>query len=135
MVKNLLTNAARHAPGAPVHLGVERAGRRVRVVCRDHGPGIDPALAPHVFERGVRGAQSEGSGLGLYGARMLMREQGGDLVLERVPTGTRFVATLPATTSAVVTGPVAPARRTPGIPVQRRAAEATRRGPLDGAAR
>jgi signal transduction histidine kinase len=129
VLKNLLTNAARHAPGAPVHLGVEQVGRQLRVVCRDHGPGIDPGLAPHVFERGVRGPESDGSGLGLYGARMLMREQGGDLVLERVPSGARFVATLPAATraSATTAETTRSGRPRTGVPAQRRAPQGAAR--------
>ncbi|HEX2895927.1 MAG TPA: HAMP domain-containing sensor histidine kinase [Marmoricola sp.] len=113
VLKNLLVNAARHAPGARVELGVTQVGQQVRVVCWDSGPALGPALADRAFERGVRGSASTGSGLGLYEARALMRGQGGDLVLETAATGKRFVATLPAA--------AAPApQRVYGIPVQRR---------------
>jgi two-component system OmpR family sensor kinase len=110
-LKNLLVNADRHAPGSPVDLVVEQGIGRVRIVCRDHGPGPDPRTVGHLFERGVRGPASTGSGLGLFEARTLMRAQGGDLVLEPSGPGACFVATLPA----AVPAPEPPT----GIPAQR----------------
>jgi signal transduction histidine kinase len=96
VLKNLLVNAARHAPGAAVRLGVERHGGSVRITCADDGPGLDEQTARRAFDRGYRGPKSQGSGLGLYDARELMRAQGGDLVLDRSRPGACFVATLPA---------------------------------------
>jgi signal transduction histidine kinase len=96
VLKNLLVNACRHAPGAPVELSVESAGGQIRIVCADDGPGLDDVTARHAFDRGYRGPASEGSGLGLHDARQRMRAQGGDLVLEAGNRGARFIATLPA---------------------------------------
>ena len=96
VVRNLLGNARVHAPGACVHLSVGTDDGLVRVVCADHGPGVRPEDAPHVFERGYRGVDSPGEGLGLHGARVLMREQGGELALDPTGPGARFVLTLPA---------------------------------------
>jgi signal transduction histidine kinase len=95
-LKNLLVNADRHARGSRVDLVVEPAPGEVRIVCRDQGPGVDPQISGQVFERGFRGPASGGSGLGLHEARMLMRAQGGDLVLEGDGPGACFVTTLPA---------------------------------------
>lgn len=49
---NVLDNALRYSPpGAPIHVGWARVDEStVRVAVRDNGPGIDPALFPHVFE-------------------------------------------------------------------------------------
>jgi signal transduction histidine kinase len=58
----------------------------------------------HVFERGYHGAGSPGEGLGLHGARVLMREQGGELALDPTGPGARFVLTLPATQVGVLAG-------------------------------
>ena len=96
VLKNLLVNACRHAPGAAVDLSVESDDGQVRIVCADNGPGLDEVTARRAFERGYRGPDSEGSGLGLYDARELMRAQGGDLVLDPRSRGARFVATLTA---------------------------------------
>jgi signal transduction histidine kinase len=95
VLKNLLVNARRHAPGAAVELIVEERDQHVQIVCADDGPGLDDATARRAFDRGFRGPASQGSGLGLYDARELMRAQGGDLVLEAGHHGARFVATLP----------------------------------------
>ena len=111
-LKNLLVNADRHALGSPVDLVVEQDCGEVRIVCHDRGPGVDPETAVRLFERGVRGPVSTGSGLGLYEARTLMRSQGGDLVLEPRGPGACFLATLPAV--GVTTPPWSP-----GIPTQR----------------
>jgi signal transduction histidine kinase len=98
VLKNLLVNASRHAPGAAVRLSVEHHEGKVHITCADDGPGLGHQAARHAFDRGYRGPTSQGSGLGLYDARQLMRAQGGDLVLEPGRPGARFVATLPAAT-------------------------------------
>lgn len=84
----LLSNAARHAGSAPVEVTVTpdgRGGLSVRV--SDEGPGVDPEVAPYLFERGVHSATSPGQGIGLHVARRLVRDQGGDLSLERNQRG------------------------------------------------
>ena len=64
-VANLLDNAAKWSPpGAEIEVNL--VGGTLSV--RDHGPGIDPADASHVFERFYRSARARalpGSGLGL----------------------------------------------------------------------
>lgn len=96
VVNILLENAARHA-GTAVDLtaGRTRAGVEIRV--RDHGPGVAPALAETIFQRGRRGTLSTGQGLGLHIAHRLMAEQGGtlELVQDAVAPGATFVARFP----------------------------------------
>ncbi len=69
MVSNLLENALRHTPaGATIRLGLERAGKAVRLVVADNGPGVPASERGRIFERFYRGEQSRttpGSGLGL----------------------------------------------------------------------
>jgi signal transduction histidine kinase len=62
-------------------------GRWVRVEVRDTGPGIDPALLPHVFDRFVTGDESRGSGLGLAIARQLVVAHGGEIAADSPPAG------------------------------------------------
>ena len=65
---------------------------------RPTGPGIDPALLPHVFDRFVKGSGSRGSGLGLAIARGLVEAHGGTIVVEStVGGGTTFRVALPRT--------------------------------------
>jgi signal transduction histidine kinase len=98
IVHILLQNAARHAPGAPAAVRVESIGTQLLVQVSDDGPGVPSALAPHLFDRGVRGPESPGEGIGLNIARRLAREMGGDVVLEpgSVGGGATFTVVLPA---------------------------------------
>ena len=94
---NLLDNAIKYAAGGG-KLSVVLADRAIRV--RDQGPGIPAPLQAKVFDRFVRGDDSltagqPGSGLGLTIARRLMRDQGGDVILEPAATGACFVIQLP----------------------------------------
>jgi signal transduction histidine kinase len=64
---NLVDNALRHGDG-PVELAAEPSGRAVRLHVRDRGPGFEPALDGHAFERFTRGDPARsggGTGLGL----------------------------------------------------------------------
>jgi two-component system, NtrC family, sensor histidine kinase HydH len=71
-----------------VHAGSEWG----TVAIEDQGPGLDPELAPRVFEAGVTNKPG-GSGLGLSVARGLARQHGGDITLTNGPSG-GCVATL-----------------------------------------
>jgi signal transduction histidine kinase len=94
-LQNLLVNSHDHAPGATVRVGVRTVRDLVQVVVADDGPGIPAARAGAAFDRGARGPDSDGSGLGLSIARALLRRNGGDLELCRTETGTTFVVSLP----------------------------------------
>jgi signal transduction histidine kinase len=96
VLRNLLVNAQVHAPGSTVEIRVSNCKGMATVVVADDGPGLGPVGAAQVFERGYRGPASPGSGLGLWGARELMREQGGDLSVIDGGTGATFLVTLPA---------------------------------------
>jgi signal transduction histidine kinase len=97
VLKALLVNARTHAPGSRVELRVVRTADVVRITCTDDGPGLQHCDAEKVFDRGYRGDGSSGSGLGLFAARQLMREQGGDIELGPGP-GATFVVTVRAAT-------------------------------------
>jgi two-component system, OmpR family, sensor histidine kinase MprB len=101
-VNNLLDNAARHSPPAgTVEVRVDPQG----VTIRDHGPGIDEADLPHVFERFYRGAGSrgrQGSGLGLAIVRQVAEQHRGSVSAGNAPAGGAvFTLSLPV----VPTGP------------------------------
>jgi signal transduction histidine kinase len=101
VIDTLLQNAARH--GSPDQILVTVAGRGadVEIAVSDEGPGITPPLRGRVFDWGVHGPLSPGEGIGLCVARDLARGLGGDLLVDDVPRGARFVFCLPA---APVTG-------------------------------
>jgi signal transduction histidine kinase len=105
VVANLVANALRHTPaGGSVTVtaalgdgGGGPGGRGfVEVVVRDTGPGIDPALLPHVFDRFAKSADSRGSGLGLAIARGLVEAHGGTITVDNRPgEGAAFRFRLP----------------------------------------
>jgi signal transduction histidine kinase len=94
VLKNLLVNVQTHAPGSLVRFRVVSDHETVTITCSDDGPGLRPEVAQQAFERGFHGNASPGSGLGLHGARELMRDQGGELALDSTARGATFVLTL-----------------------------------------
>jgi signal transduction histidine kinase len=92
VVLALLDNARKHAPGSPVELRVVDVDGSLALCVEDRGPGIPRPLRERLFERGVRGDDSTGSGLGLCVAKRLMAEQGGTIeVRSRRGGGASFV--------------------------------------------
>ncbi len=91
---NILDNALRHSPPrAPIHLSWAAGdGSTVQITVRDHGPGVDPDLLPHIFEPGIRGTPTAGStddgaGLGLTIAKRLLEHQHATLTIHNQPSG------------------------------------------------
>lgn len=108
-IKNVIDNALRYAPGAPVNVRVVRDGDTVEVHVNDRGQGIDPADLPHIFERFYRGRDryaSEGSGLGLAIARSAVQRAGGSITVESDPAGTHVTLLLPATSPEAAPRPL-----------------------------
>ena len=96
-IRNLLDNAAKFGPPeGPVD--VRLAGGSLTV--RDHGPGISPDDAPHVFDRFYRSLSARavpGSGLGLAVVREVARGHSGSVAAENAPGGGAVMRlTLPA---------------------------------------
>jgi signal transduction histidine kinase len=88
----LLDNVRRHAGASPVDVRVCMHDDTATLSIVDRGPGIDLAVFETMFERGVRGAESPGSGLGLYVGRRLMEEQHGTIDVRTAPgAGAEFV--------------------------------------------
>lgn len=86
-VLNLLDNAVKFGPADGT---VEVRLRDGQLTVRDHGPGIDPADAPYVFERFWRSANARalpGSGLGLAIVARTVQESGGTVTLEPAEGG------------------------------------------------
>ncbi len=99
-INNLLDNAAKYGPPAgPVEVGVMLDGADAALTVVDHGPGVDPAEAEHIFDRFARGAvarERAGSGLGLAIVRQVAEAHGGRVRVEEVAGGGAcFVLSLP----------------------------------------
>lgn len=72
-------------------------GQRVpalRIEIEDDGDGVPDAIATTLFEPMVSG-HADGTGLGLALAREIAREHGGEIALQRRPSGSCFVLLLP----------------------------------------
>jgi two-component system OmpR family sensor kinase len=87
VVLSLLDNARHHAGHTPVEVRASVQPDAVTLRVEDRGPGISERLNGRLFERGVCGDESNGSGLGLFIARRLMVEQGGSIGISRRPGG------------------------------------------------
>ncbi|MFD9405500.1 sensor histidine kinase [Streptomyces sp. NPDC059989] len=107
---NLLANARTHTPAgttviARVELGAPPAvaggeTSAVRLRIEDDGPGIPPALLPHVFERFARGDASRSraagsTGLGLAIVHAVVTAHGGQVGVRSEPGRTCFEVLLP----------------------------------------
>ena len=106
VVSNLVENACKYAPGAPIDVRLQHDGDQVRLQVLDGGPGIPAADRERVFERFVQLDQTStrsqgGTGLGLYLCRQVAVLLGGTLTLSDAPGGgSCFTLTLPSTTTA-----------------------------------
>jgi two-component system OmpR family sensor kinase len=111
---NMLSNAFRHGDGDVV-VAVKAADGRIEIHVLDDGPGFEPELLAHAFERFARSSRSRskpGAGLGLsiveviaeaHGGRAGLRNRdglGADVWLE-LPVGSRQQARAQSSESSV----------------------------------
>ncbi|MFY0528707.1 sensor histidine kinase [Archangium gephyra] len=96
---NLLQNAARYAPGAPVHVRVQSEGPWARIVVRDGGPGIAEKDHARIFERFAQAGSEQfagGFGLGLWIVKQVIEAHNGSVTLASRPgAGATFTLMLP----------------------------------------
>ncbi len=92
---NVLENALKYSPeGGTVAISVEALALYTKVNIKDRGIGIPPGELNMVFQRFYRGSNardSEGTGLGLYLASLILRNQNGYIAAASGPKkGTVF---------------------------------------------
>lgn len=98
VLENLFSNAAKYAPGAPVHVKLTNDALHQQINVYDDGPGIPPEHLPHIFERFYRAQvnSSSGSGLGLFICRKIIEAHGGSIQAESpAGQGAHFTIKLP----------------------------------------
>jgi signal transduction histidine kinase len=79
-----------------VEVDVRVDGTRAEIAIEDNGPGIPADQREAIFKPFVSTKGSRGTGLGLPVSRKILREHGGDLVVEDAPGGgARFVMRIP----------------------------------------
>lgn len=97
---NLLTNAAKYAPGTEIKLAFVRNKESLAFSIKDEGPGIPRCAQEQIFTPFRRGVHSEngipGMGLGLFIVRQIVHSHGGEIDCDSGPgKGTRFTIKLP----------------------------------------
>lgn len=96
---NLLTNAAKYAPGKPIDVAVSHEADEAVVAVKDHGEGVSEADRERIFKRYERvgsTANVGGLGLGLFISRQVVDAHGGSLQVESQPgQGATFIIRLP----------------------------------------
>jgi signal transduction histidine kinase len=98
---NIVSNAfdaveERPDPRVGVATGLEADGAWVRILVADNGGGIPAEKVVDIFKPFVSTKGSKGTGLGLPVSRKILREHGGDILVESAPgKGSRFILRLP----------------------------------------
>jgi len=83
VVLNLVSNAVKYTPaGGDIAIGISREEAAVVWTIRDSGVGVPKAAQARLFEKFFRAdnvvtMETEGTGLGLYLARLIMEQFGG----------------------------------------------------------
>lgn len=103
VLTNLISNAVKFSPrSAEVMVSVLQRDDSYRVQVTDHGPGIPPEFAEHIFEKFTQADASDtrnvnGTGLGLSISKAIIEGHGGQLLFDTaVDKGTTFYFDLPA---------------------------------------
>jgi K+-sensing histidine kinase KdpD len=102
VINNLLNNAKKYAPGAPVTIYLDATLEKAHIVIKDQGPGIPEEHLEHIFKRFYRildgNTSVRGTGLGLFICRQIIRAHGGEIeVKSKLGEGATFHLWLPLT--------------------------------------
>jgi len=86
---NVVQNAVEHNDSAEPTVTVEviESTDTVEIPVKDDGPGVEMAERQDLFERGKKGVDSSGSGVGLYLVRTLVEGYSGDVSIENGKEG------------------------------------------------
>ena len=104
LVRNLLNNALHHSAGAAfppeVHVQKNAETGAVRLVVRDHGPGVPESVLPHLAEPfyrpdAARERATGGVGLGLYLCKLVVLAHGGSWRVRNAEPGLEVSVSLP----------------------------------------
>jgi signal transduction histidine kinase len=97
-VWNVIENALKYAPDAPIHLSASRTNGHAVITVRDEGPGMSESERLRAFERFYRGdrrGEITGAGLGLAIAKRAVERAGGEIAIDSAPgQGTAVIITI-----------------------------------------
>jgi signal transduction histidine kinase len=97
MIANLFDNELKHLPAScTVTVRLESSDDAALLSVEDDGPGFAPEISQQLFERRVKGRESNGHGLGLAFVDAVVRAHGGSVTAtNREGGGARVVLSLP----------------------------------------
>jgi len=102
VVSNLIDNSVKYTKKGTITVSTERRGGRARFCVADTGMGIKPEDLPRLFKKFNRGTGSplvhtEGTGLGLYVAKMMIKAHNGTIWAKSAGErrGSRFCFEIP----------------------------------------
>jgi len=100
--QNLIENAIKYSPDhGKINIKMRRDGKFVKIMVKDNGIGIPENDKEKLFSKFYRAEnalrlQTEGSGLGLFIVKNIVKKHGGDINFESEEgVGTKFIITLP----------------------------------------
>jgi signal transduction histidine kinase len=107
MIANLLDNELKHLPASrTISIALQTEGDDVSMVLEDDGPGFGSEVSLHMFERRVKGINSNGHGLGLAFVEAVARAHGGTVTASnRREGGAKLIIKLPLASAAEVETP------------------------------
>jgi signal transduction histidine kinase len=87
VIANFIDNSIDYAPETTVKIKLEQVNDKVRVTVQDHGIGVPAEQQKNLFHKFFRAGNAQrlrpdGTGLGLYMAKMVVEKQGGTIIFE-----------------------------------------------------
>jgi len=103
MIANLFDNELKHLPAACiVTISLRASHDAALLVIEDNGPGFASEIRPHIFERRIKGRNSNGHGLGLAFVDAVVRAHGGTVEASNSPDGgARLTVALPLALNSI----------------------------------
>ncbi|MFW5928273.1 MAG: sensor histidine kinase [Thermoplasmatota archaeon] len=96
---NLIENSLIHSEGSKIIIDYHEESKGlnefINIVIKDDGKGIPDKIKSKVIERGYKGEESTGSGLGIFITDKIMKKYGGSFCIEDSDMGgVKFVVKL-----------------------------------------
>ncbi|HEC88924.1 MAG TPA: sensor histidine kinase [Thermoplasmata archaeon] len=87
---NLIENSIIHSNCKNITINVEEYDDEFKITIKDDGEGIPEEIFDRIFEWGVKGKDSKGSGLGLYLVKKILEGYRGKILVKKMEKGTTF---------------------------------------------
>lgn len=102
ILSNLISNAISHAHAKKIEIRAIDVPDATKIEVSDDGKGFDGLEVPQAFQKGIKGASSDGDGLGLSIVRELTQTYGFEVDAQSTPgAGTSVAILIPRTMSKI----------------------------------